>query len=163
MIGKLGVLLSFEMFVLIAALFLLVYITKSQVSKWFTYASVTIVIVTILMMVCTLCFGCMHHMRGGMERECMEQGGPPHRMMMMHHGMMGKGNCDGMEKCEGMEGCKEMEGCKGMEGCKDKEECEDMPCCKHGMGMGKEKCMEKEIIITKHDSMPKKEVIIKKK
>ena len=158
MIVKLGVLLSFEMFVLIAAIFLLVYITKATVSKWFTYASVTIIIVILMMMVCTLCFGCMHHMRmGGMERECMEQGGPPHRMMMMHHGMMGKGNCEEMEKCEGMEGCKEMEGCK------DKEECEDMPCCKHAMGMGKEKCMEKEIIITKHDSMPKKEVIIKKK
>jgi hypothetical protein len=152
MIGKLGVLLSFEMFVLIAALFLLVYITKSQASKWFTYASGAIVIVTILMMVCTFCFAAMHHNRkGGMERECMEHG-RPHPGMMMHHG-----GCPE----EGMGRCEEMEGCKGMEGCKEKEECEDMPCCKHGMG--NEKCMEKEIIITKHDSMPKKEVIIKKK
>ncbi len=152
---RLCALLSAELFVLIAAIFLLVYITKQQVSKWFTYSSVSIIIVMLMIMVCTICCAmCMRHCGPrGMERECrMEERCGPGPMMMhrMHggcpHEMMGEGNCE-----------------NEMKECDMKEEGGDMPCCKKGMH--KEKCMEKEISISvsDKDSIIQKEVTVKKK
>ena len=112
---RLCIALSVELFVLISAIFLLVYITKQQVSKWFTYSAVSIIIVMLMMMVCTLCCAmCMRHcgpgrmgmecrMEGGMDERC----GPP-PMMMMHkmrggcpHEMREEGECENeMEGCE---------------------------------------------------------------
>ncbi len=155
-------LLSVELLVLIAALFLLVYIAKSQVSKWFTYGTVLIIITIIVMMVCTVCCAmCMRHCGPGpMPGECgMEQQCGPGGMMMHHGGMMKRimirdGKCEeemeeGEMRGEGGE-MKCHEGA-GMKCCK---EGEDKDCCKKGMHDGK--CMDK-------DSMQKKEVIIKKK
>ena len=153
---RLCALLSIELLVLIAAIFLLVYITKQQVSKWFTYGSVSIIIFMLMIMVCTVCCTlCMRHCgHRGMERECRmeERCGPP--LMMMHHM---QGGCP-------HEMMGEHNGCKDMKECEEGEENEhggDMPCCKKGMH--EEKCIKKEIIISDKDSMPKKEIIIKKK
>ena len=147
-------LLSVELLVLIAAIFLLVYITKSQVSKWFTYSTALIIVVVILMMVCTVCCTmCMRHcgMEGGMRKECrmeMQMGGP--EGMMMEHRMHGGCEHEGMGEgeCEN-----EMKECEMHEGGEGKQ------CCKKGMH--EEKCMEKEMNEGK-DSV-KKVVIIKKK
>jgi len=171
MIGKLPMLLSVELLVLIAALFLLVYITKSQVSKWFTYGTVLIIIFTLCLMICSVCGAVMMHHggHGGMGGECrMEEQCGPGGMMMHQGGMMKRiviknGECEDemMENC-GMKGgdmkcCKEGEGmdcCKKHGGMKCDMEGGDMNCCKKGMNEGK--CMDK-------DSMQKKEIIIKKK
>jgi hypothetical protein len=89
----------------------------------------------------------------GMERECRmeERFGPP--PMMFHHM---HGGCPHEMKEEG--------NCENeMEDCDMKGEDDDMPGCKKGMN--KEKCIQKEIRISvsDKDSMPKKEIIIKKK
>ena len=152
MIGRLPLLLSVELLVLIAAIFLLVYITKQQVSKWFTYGTSLIIVFILFLMVCSVCCAiCMRHcgpprgMNGDckMEQECGPGG-------MMHHGCMKRiiirdGKC-----AEDME-----EGEMNEEGGGDK------PCCKKGMH--EDQCMKKEMIVTEKDSIPKKEVIIKKK
>lgn len=153
MLFKLALILSVEMLVLIAAIFLLVYITKQQVSKWFTYGTSAILIALLAMMVCTMCCTmCMHHRKGmQMNRECvirtegcengmMESGmRPPCPPPMMMHG----GNC-----------CKEKEKgeCEHRNNCESNEEC-DMH----------EKGMHKMMKVTIEDSMPKKEIMIKKK
>ncbi len=163
MIGKLPMLLSVELLVLIAALFLLVYITKSQVSKWFTYSTALIIIFTVCLMVCSVCGAVMMHHggHGGMGGECrMEEQCGPGGMMMHHGGMMKRivirdGECeDGMNECEMQGEGGKMDCCKKHGDMKCDKEGGDMDCCKKGMHEGK--CMDK-------DSMPKREIIIKKK
>lgn len=153
-------LLSVELLVLIAAIFLLVYIAKSQVSKWFTYSTALIIVVVICMMICTVCCSmCMRHCgMGGMQKECrmeMRMDGDDMGCPKMHggckHAMMGESECKGeMNECEG-----EIKECKmhEHEGGKD--------CCKKGGHEGK--CMGEEMDGAGKDTVVKKEVIIKKK
>ena len=138
--------LSVELLLLIATVFLMVYITKQQVSKWFTYGSRIILIGVILMMACTLCCAiCMHHC--GMHE--MKPGKHHHKMMLMHNG----GHMSRMEQEDEGEEMEEMEACEiNGEGC-------DRPCCKNGMHEGKQ--ITKEIRINKGDSVTTKTVIIK--
>ncbi len=151
MFGKLALLISVEMFVLIAAIFLLVYITKQQVSKWFTYGSFAIIITVLAMMVCTMCCViCGHCGQNRMERECHFENERCNKMMMMK---MHEGRCEEMEgeddDCEMKKNCEmKKECCEGKEGMMKKE------CCE-----GKDGKMVKVII----DSLPKKELNIKKK
>lgn len=151
MFFKLALLLTLEMFVLVAAIFLLVYIIKSQVNKWFTYGVAVIIIKILIMMLCTF-FGaiCIHHCsKNNEQRECRFDGNRHEHDMMFKHGhqecseeMMEEGKCE-----------HSMKGCEMNEGCEEKMDCEKME--------GKSMC--KEIIITDKDSMPKKQVIIKRK
>lgn len=140
MICKLALLLSVELFVLIAAIFLLVYITKQQVSKWYSYGSVAIVITILGLMICSVCCAicCKGCGPNKMKKECrMEQrrcskmmikDGCPEEMMMRG------GNCyKNDEACEMKE-----------EACEMKKEA----CCK-----GKDGKVIKEIVI---DTIPKK-------
>ena len=172
MIGKLPLLLSVELLVLIAGIFLLVYIAKQQVSKWYTYGTSLIVIFTVGMMICSVCCAvCMRHCGPqGMREECRmdEKCGPGG---MMHPGMRGECNHEMMRegKCEKemMEGDECEKGMMGKGGCeKDMKECEmkagggDMPCCKKGMHEGK---CDKMGGGAEKDSIIKKEIIIRKK
>lgn len=148
---RIALLLSVDMFLLIAAIFLLVYISKNQLSKWFTYGAVAIVITIITMMICSVCCSvCMRHCsQGAMQNECSYEENCPQQMMghgmQMGHcsKMMGKGDC-----------CKEMKECK-MDRCEDGDdddgECEEKKECN----------MTKTVIITK-DSMPHHEMMKKK-
>jgi hypothetical protein len=143
MFGKLALLASVELFVLIAAIFLLVYITKQQVSKWFTYSTVAIVITILAMMICTMCcvLCCRHCGQNRMQNECRFEEERCNKMMMFrmqnHEGgcpeemMMHEGNC-----------CKEKEGA-----CEMKKEC----------------CEGKEGKMMKVDSSKKEVIIIKRK
>ncbi|MGQ0829145.1 MAG: hypothetical protein ACT4ON_12215 [Bacteroidota bacterium] len=145
MFCKLALLLSVELFVLIAAIFLLVYITKQQVSKWFTYGSVAIVITILGLMICSAC--CAICCRGcgpnKMKKECRVEAKRCTKMMMRN------GCSEGMMMRE--DNC-----CKKEKACRMEEECEmkTEACCK-----GKD---EKMIKVCIKDSLPKKEVIIKK-
>lgn len=159
---KLSLLLSVELLVLIAAIFLLVYITKQQVSKWFSYGAVSIIIVNILIMVCTVCCSmCMRHCgKKGMKKECRmeEQCGPGPMMFHKMHGgcseeMMMRSGCSEKMMMRGGRCEKEMRECEEGEG---GGECEDMGACKMGMGKGEDHCIKKEIIITSKDSVKKK-------
>lgn len=151
MFFKVTLLLSVEMFVLVAAIFLLVYIIKAEVNKWFTYGAALIIIKILIMMVCTF-FGaiCIHHCsKNNEQRECRFDDNKCEQDMMFkrgHHecseGMMQEGKCEhSMKDCEMNQDCKGKMGCEEMEG----------------------KSMCKEIIITDKDSLPKKQVIIKRK
>lgn len=151
MLFKVALLLSVEMFVLVAAIFLLVYITKSQVSKWFTYSAAGIVISVLMMMVCTT-FGafCMKHCsQNNQQKECRFGDNKCEKGMMFMRGhqecseeMMQEGKCEhSMKECEMNDDCKGKKGCEEMEG----------------------KSMCKEMIIINDDSLPKKQIIIKKK
>ena len=153
MFFKLALLLSVEMFVLVAAIFLLVYIIKSQVSKWFTYGAALIIIKVLIMMICTV-FGaiCIKHCsQNNQQKECRFEDNKCEKGMMFMRGhhecseeMMQEGKCE-----HSMKGCEMDKNCKGMKGCEE-------------MGMGG-KSMCKEMIITNEDSLPKKQIIIKKK
>ncbi len=125
---KLALLLSVEMFVLVAAVFLLVYITKSQVNKWFTYGAVGIIISLLMMMTCST-FGaiCMKHCsRNKEQKECRFEDNNNEKGMMFKHGhrecseemMQEDGKCEhSMKDCEmKQEDCMRKSGCKGMEG-----------------------------------------------
>jgi len=70
-------LVSVELLVLIAGLFLMVYIAKQQLSKWYSYGSAAIVIFTLIMIICTCCTAlCMRHCGDNkMNRECAIQKG----------------------------------------------------------------------------------------
>lgn len=107
-------LVSVELLVLIASLFLMVYIAKQQLSKWYSYGSAAIIIFTLIMIICTCCAAlCMRHCGNNrMNRECdmqkgmhgeygMEEGMRMHKMMMMQR----MNECCGEEK---MECCKMM-------------------------------------------------------
>ena len=53
MIFKLGALLIFELFALMGALFLLAYINKQQLSKWYKYAAGCVLGAAALLFICT--------------------------------------------------------------------------------------------------------------
>lgn len=152
MFFKLALLLSVEMFVLVAAIFLLVYIIKSQVSKWFTYGAAIIIIKVLIMMICTV-FGavCIKHCsQNNQQRECHFGDNKCEKGMMSMRGHHGCSNEMMQEdKCEhSMKGCEmDNKDCKGKKGCEEME--------------GKSMC--KEMIIINDDSLPKKQIIIKKK
>lgn len=140
MFCKLALLLSVELFVLIAAIFLLVYITKQQVSKWFTYGGAAIVITILGLMICSVCCAicCKGCGKNRMKKECRIEQKRCTRMMMKgdcsEGKMMGEGNC-----------CKKEAACEIKE-----EECEmkKEACCK-----GKDGKVIKEVVI---DTIPKK-------
>ncbi|MES2838509.1 MAG: hypothetical protein V4667_13355 [Bacteroidota bacterium] len=114
---------SAQLLVLIAALFLLVYVTKQQVSKWFTYGSVAIIIVTLIMMICSLCCTlCMSHCssNGAMNGNCGPNQNCGNEMMMCSPG----GSCSKMGGNPHMMMCKDGSSCEGMAGCEDMSECE---------------------------------------
>ena len=140
MFFKLAILIAIQIFVLISAIFLMIYTNKQQAGKWYSYASGAIVIGILVMMICTT-FGAVVVHKMQHDNRMMEHCGYHDRMM--------NGNCEhhGMECEEGDEGCGMDEQCK--------HSCEKE--------MGEEHCMKKEIIITTNDSLPKKEIIIKKK
>jgi len=143
MFCKLALLLSVELFVLIAAIFLLVYISKQQVSKWFTYGSVAIVITILGLMICSVCCAicCKRCGPERMEKECRIEEKRCNKMMMMK--MQGEGCSEGEMMSEG--NC-----CKKKEACEMKKECEikKEACCK-----GKDGKVVKDVVI---DSIPKK-------
>lgn len=141
---KLALLLSVELFVLIAAIFLLVYISKQGVSKWFTYGTVAIIITVLMLMICSVCCAMCGAKCGPerMQKECrFEEEGCNKRMMFK---MCAAACQDEMRMTEG-KCCKEEE----------EEECEmkKEDCCK-----GKDRKVIKEVVI---DSLPKKEIIKK--
>ena len=169
MLIVLNLALALETLVLIASLFLLIYINKNQLSKWYRYAGIAIVVFIGGLMICTMGAGCRmacHH-RMGMS-ECEMGGGQRMNMMFMHRGM---GECS-----EGMSGCEEerMECRRGFEGRMHRGGCdmemkgncemrEKEGCCEEGMHKGK---CEKEQKECEHKCSPdsaKKEMMIKKK
>ncbi|MBI2269624.1 MAG: hypothetical protein HYU69_04615 [Bacteroidetes bacterium] len=174
MLVKLNLALAFETLVLIAALFLLIYINKNQLSKWYRYAGIAIVVFIMGLMLCSVaasCRMCGHKKMGGCEMSGM---GKHKRMMCMSATMQG-GCCEQM-----MQGCgNKMMGCgmghgmgMGMHhgscgmgmgsGCmmgSDKGHCGmDKEDCGMKNDDEKEECMKK----CGKDSIIKKEVIIKK-
>ena len=141
MFFKLALLISVELFVLISAVFLLVYIIKQQVSKWFAYCSTVIVLSILVMMICTI-FGamCARHFNYNRirneyrykENKCNEGEMAPY----CSHGTIHESECsEGMKECEMNDKC----------------------------GSKEEKVIRKEVIISDNDSLPKKTMIIKKK
>lgn len=176
MLVKLNAALAFETLVLIAALFLLIYINKNQLSKWYRYAGIAIVIFVSGLILCSIGAGCRmarHHkmagceMGGGMRMQMMMNGGMGgccEQMMPgcgMGMGMMGCGMGHGMRMHRGSWGGECCE--KGKRGGRCEMEDED-DCCEMKKGKcdkeddeEKEECMKK----CKKDSV-KKEVIIKK-
>lgn len=172
MLLKLNLAFAVETIALIASLFLLIYINKNQLSKWYRYAGISIFIFVIGLMLCTAtsCFKMCGH---GRKSGCEMGGGKQIHKMYMNKGM-NSGGCDMM-----MQGCgNKMSHCgKGMgmndgSNCKmNKNSCCEMgsddACCemskgKCDMDMGdsndKAECKMK----CKKDSIVKKEVIIKK-
>ena len=181
MILKLNIALALEAFVLLSALFFLIYVNKNQLSKWYRYAGIAIIVFIIGLMLCTMCAGCKmcHHGGEGSEME-----GRHHMKMMYMDREMQEGCCDEM-----MEGC-ERGGMdcerrnmrmhhrshgRNMEGC-----CEEMgrgDCCEGGGGEceegngtcemdGKGECKMKGKgeckSGMKKDTIIRKEVVIKK-
>ena len=54
-------LLTFEILTLIAAFFLLIYVNKQQLGKWYRHAGKTIVIILHIIILATFIHGIVHH------------------------------------------------------------------------------------------------------
>jgi hypothetical protein len=93
MLVKCNLALAIETLVLIAAIFLYIHINKNQLSKWFRYAGIAIIVFVLGLILCSMlacCRMCCHRGMGGMERDGRGMGdGPRMEMMYMHQGMMG--------------------------------------------------------------------------
>jgi ABC-type nickel/cobalt efflux system permease component RcnA len=171
MLIKLNLALAIETMVLIASLFLLIYINKNQLSRWFRYAGIAIVAFILGLMLCTVCCACrMHckrmndcemghsdgarmHMNQGMGDCCGQMASGCHdreRGMSRHHGSCSMSMGNGCEM-GAKEGCCEKMG-KGKCGKEDDEDDEEEEDDAKG------KCMSGG-----HDSIVKKEVVIKRK
>lgn len=169
---KINFLLSFEVLVLIASIYLMSHISRNQLGKWYRYGGIAIIVFMLGIMTCTTVAG-VHH-SCSMNGNC---GGGECKMKMIsgHCGMGGMKGCSmmmgghGMGMCgmnKGMDCCKggmQIDCCKGMSGHCEMEKEES--CCGKKMEGCKmedkddddmEEHMEKEVII-------KKDTIIKKK
>ncbi|MCC6691191.1 MAG: hypothetical protein IT235_06620 [Bacteroidia bacterium] len=140
----------------------MIYINKNQLSKWYRYAGIAIIVFVLGLMLCSIGAGCRMSCYNKMRMEgCgMERG-----MGMMHGQHCMSGGCDKM-----MPSCHK--GGSSMQGCEmDKSNCcemhEEEGCCAK---QGKTSCEHEEwdeeddddAGMTKMDTV-KKEVIINKK
>lgn len=172
MLMKLNLILAVETLVLIASLFLLIHISKNQLSKWYRYAGIAIVVFVMGLMLCTMVASC--RMCGKNRKSDCEMGSQRMKMKCMSaemqsgccaqmmHGCNGGGMDCGSGKEMGMNsgscGMNKSSCCMmgKSEGC-----CDGMNKaeCAAGGDSEKEECMRK----CEGDSLVKKKVIIKKK
>jgi hypothetical protein len=115
MVLQINLVLAFQTFVLITALFLLIYINKNQLGKWYRGGAIAVIIFIICLMICTTVNSCRMSCNHGMEMQgvCPDPG----RMKEM---FMRKGSCE-TERGGAMD---QREGC--CEDAKSKGCCEDV-------------------------------------
>jgi hypothetical protein len=90
-------LLTFVLLVLVAALFLLAYVSRQQLNKWYRIGSRAIVVLLVITLLATITHMVMFHLHGARHAGMHGKGGHG-----MHHkgaggggdGMMGMSNCD---------------------------------------------------------------------
>jgi hypothetical protein len=99
MLVKCNLALAIETFVLIAAIFLFIYIQKNELSKWFRYAGIAIIAFVLGLMLCSMLACCRIACKQKME------------MQYRHDGFM-RGECsEGRGECsEGRGECSEGRG-----------------------------------------------------
>ena len=79
-------LLTFELLTLIAAFFLLIYVNKQQLGKWYLHFSKTILVILHVIILATFIHGIVHHFHGGHKGEFH------HNMLYEKHHPMGEGH-----------------------------------------------------------------------
>lgn len=137
---KINFLLSFEVLVLIASIYLMSHISRNQLGKWYRYGGIAIIVFVFGIMTCTIVTGVHHGCM--MNKEC---GGGECKMEMM------KGDC-GMG---GMKGCSMMMGGHGMGMCGMNKR---MDCCNGGMQMDCGKGMSGHCEMEKEESYCEKKM-----
>lgn len=100
---KLNMILTVEIFVLIAAVFLLSYISRHQLNKWYRYTATGIVIFLGLIVLCTIvnafCISCCK--RSGKECKFNSESSCCHRNESCDKGHYGKKDkCERYSRCD---------------------------------------------------------------
>ena len=138
--------ISVSLLVVVAGLFLLAKTKKEQLNNTFTFASFTVIILGILLMIASVIGGMCHVMSSKCgERSTYQK---HHSFMMGDYGK-GEGSCYKMQKHHGMQMCcKEQKGdkmhkwgksgkCRGGKTC-DKKNCDRKGCSKKHIDAEKE-------------------------
>jgi hypothetical protein len=154
----LSALFTLQLIALIGALFLLIYIGKQELNKWFSLVAAAVIGLILLTMAATFLGAICMHERGErherQERNWEREGDcGPAMGMGMHgqerriiriegdaHSNMGMPGCPNMGECQNMESCGNTAGC-------------DMPCCKDKDGHcdmdGKKMIIRKDTLVKK--------------